>query len=325
MEKHINDTIIAYLNDPDNQELAQAVESWLNASADNRQLFAVMQQVWESAGQLPQEFSVQEGWESLTAQLGIVAPPPPVAKVKSMYRIWWRVAAVVLPLLVLTGAWYGYHSAGAEWHTFTASKNGIDSVSLEDGSKVILRPGTGITWRLGKSQREVRMQQGEAFLKVAKDAKRAFTVQLPTGTVTVLGTSFNIKATPTYSDVAVWDGRVSVAGSKGQPILLTAGGLAIIDTAGRVSQPTGHYAYRGSWSNRNLRFHEKNLEVVLRTMETIYHIKIAVMDAKLLAFTVSLDVSDVSANEALQILSFTLGTGMKQLSDSTYQLGTAKK
>ncbi|RAJ77561.1 ferric-dicitrate binding protein FerR (iron transport regulator) [Chitinophaga dinghuensis] len=322
MEQHINDTIIAYLNDPGNQELANSLEPWLNASADNRQLFEEMRQVWESAGQLPQEFSSQKGWELLQEQLTVV--PKSTMRVRSVNQVWWRVAAVVFPLLVLTGIWYSHNTSSAAWHTFVASRNGIDSVLLEDGSQIILRPGTTVLWRFNSSKREVKMQQGEAFVKVAKDATRAFSVQLPNGTVTVLGTSFNIKSTLRYSDVAVREGRVSISGNKGTSTILTAGDLAVIDSAGMVSKSAGNYAYRSNWTNPQLRFRNMKLDQVVRIMESAYQIKIAIQDSRLSAISLNADFSEVTREVALEELAVLLNTDLKHLSDSTYQLGTSE-
>lgn len=47
----------------------------------------------------------------------------------------------------------------------------------------------------GAKERRVFVQ-GEAYFEVAKDANKPFTVQFMSSSVTVLGTSFNIRAYP---------------------------------------------------------------------------------------------------------------------------------
>lgn len=82
---------------------------------------------------------------------------------------------------------------------------------LEDGTDIFLNSSSQIHFpaSFSSENREVAIN-GEAFLQVAKDAARPFQVQLPQGTVQVLGTSFNVNTYDSASlKVSLKDGAVA--------------------------------------------------------------------------------------------------------------------
>ncbi|HET8837415.1 MAG TPA: FecR family protein [Flavobacteriaceae bacterium] len=92
---------------------------------------------------------------------------------------------------------------------------------LPDGSVVLLNAVSELTYEENawKENREVHLQ-GEAFFKVEKGSR--FSVITSTGTISVLGTHFNIKERENYFEVTCFEGLVSVKTSK-DSILLPAG------------------------------------------------------------------------------------------------------
>ena len=83
-------------------------------------------------------------------------------------------------------------------------------VSLADGS--ILSVGArSVLWAtLSRDAREVTLERGEAFFRVAKDPARPFTVKIGNASVVAVGTAFNIRRTHARVVVAVADGVVKV-------------------------------------------------------------------------------------------------------------------
>ena len=75
---------------------------------------------------------------------------------------------------------------------------------------------------------------GEAYLEVAKDKKRPFTLMAPTFNIEVLGTKFNVSA---YKDdakheVALLEGSVKVIVNGKQAVKLVPKQMAIIGAEG---------------------------------------------------------------------------------------------
>jgi transmembrane sensor len=83
-------------------------------------------------------------------------------------------------------------------------------VSLDDGSTVTLGARSMISVRLGLHAREVTLDSGEAFFRVAKDPQRPFVVRVGQTTVAAIGTAFNIRRAAERVVVAVADGIVRV-------------------------------------------------------------------------------------------------------------------
>jgi len=311
MENELNNIVIDYLSDPDNTAKAQALQQWLDADASHPALFLQMKQVWETAPSLPEApFDRKAGWQQLSEQISPARQTP----VRAIHSRWWWAAAIALPLLGVAGYRY-LHTSAPEWQQYVAKGADTDSLHLPDGSDVFMKPGTTLSYR----NRQLRMTQGEAFFKIAKDEQQRFSIEIPNGTIQVLGTSFNVKTTNSYSDVAVWDGKVSVQSDRGAAVTLTAGNLAILNTAtGEVKKPAGDYAWRCGWSNHDLSFSDQEVGLVLQTVSSFYHVHLQVADSDLLKSKITVRFNKVPLTEALLVLSEMLDLTTIKTTDSTY-------
>ncbi|RXK83080.1 FecR family protein [Filimonas effusa] len=109
--------------------------------------------------------------------------------------------------------------AGQEYH-----------LVLEDGTEVFVNSSSQVQFpaSFADNSREVAIS-GEAFLKVAQDATKPFQVQLPKGTVQVLGTSFNVNTYDSASlKVSLKDGAVAFLNNN-QSTRLSPGQQVILD------------------------------------------------------------------------------------------------
>jgi ferric-dicitrate binding protein FerR (iron transport regulator) len=101
--------------------------------------------------------------------------------------------------------------------------NDLKELTLADGSKVWLNAATRIKVpsAFNGKNREITLEEGDAFFNVTKDAEHPFVVHTTHLKVQVLGTSFNIKAYKGLLtiNVAVTTGRVGV--TRGEKILAT--------------------------------------------------------------------------------------------------------
>lgn len=81
---------------------------------------------------------------------------------------------------------------------------------LADGSRMTLNGDTEARVALARGARDVRLDRGEAFFKVAHDPSRPFTVHARDASVTALGTAFNVNRLSDATEVTVREGRVRV-------------------------------------------------------------------------------------------------------------------
>lgn len=83
---------------------------------------------------------------------------------------------------------------------------------LSDGSVVNLNWNTDISVNMTQSQRLITLHKGEAYFKVAKNAKRPFIVSVGNVKAQAIGTEFNVnKRADNFSDIAVTEGIVAVS------------------------------------------------------------------------------------------------------------------
>lgn len=103
-------------------------------------------------------------------------------------------------------------------------------IRLHDGTEVFLNASSLLSFpfRFGQDKREIFIE-GEAFLQVAPQAGKPFIVHLPSTSVEVLGTSFNIN---TYDSnkitVSLQEGAVRLNTPGQQPVRLQPGMQAVV-------------------------------------------------------------------------------------------------
>lgn len=110
-----------------------------------------------------------------------------------------RIAAVLIPLFMMTGGYLYYTSTQNKWIEISVAYGDKKHFLLPDSSEIWLNAGTVVKYpkEFSKAQRLVHLD-GEAYFSVRKDAGKPFIVETSRLSVKVLGTKFNVKA---YADV----------------------------------------------------------------------------------------------------------------------------
>lgn len=86
----------------------------------------------------------------------------------------------------------------------------VRSVSLGDGTRVTLAPGSAMSFDIGGKARSAHLLRGRAYFDVAHDTSRPFRVTAEDTVVTVLGTAFEVDGLSENASVAVRRGVVAV-------------------------------------------------------------------------------------------------------------------
>ena len=146
------------------------------------------------------------------------------------------------------------------------------AVVLPDGSKVQLNAKSKISfdkrdWQKGK--RNVTLN-GEGYFKVQKGSK--FTVETELGSVSVLGTQFNVKRTQGYFDVKCFEGSVRFKDASDEIILTPGKGYQKIK--GAVGKNTVFETISPSWISGESSFVETPLAYVVKELEKQYKVSI---------------------------------------------------
>ncbi|PTY03721.1 hypothetical protein DB347_21040 [Opitutaceae bacterium EW11] len=133
---------------------------------------------------------------------------------------WWAASAGLAAAAAVAFAFFVVQRPPAEQNVATAVAQ-REAMTLADGSQIELNARTALVVEQSRSERHVRLVDGEAFFKVSKDKSRPFIVETPTGSVRVTGTSFNVRAENASAlEVTVVEGSVQVrpAGAGSQPV-----------------------------------------------------------------------------------------------------------
>ncbi|WP_281932545.1 FecR family protein [Methylocystis iwaonis] len=126
-------------------------------------------------------------------------------------RRTWRAAAGVA--LAASLAFFGWLAEFANRHPadYSTGVGERRTVTLTDGSRVELDSHSAIAVRFEAGLRRVTLLSGEAWFEVAPIASRPFVVEAAGGTVTALGTAFDVALQKNGARVAVSEHAVAVA------------------------------------------------------------------------------------------------------------------
>ena len=169
----------------------------------------------------------------------------------------WALAASLLLAAAAGGiGWWSVPLFQREVVTALGETRHLD---LPDGSTIDVNVASSIEVRYFAGRREVRLDGGEAFFAVASDARRPFMVKVGDVRIRVIGTAFNVQATPQRIVLKVQSGEVRVmADPASRPeagLLLGPNGTLAIDRAsGRVAPGVAEADAIGGWRSGQIRF-----------------------------------------------------------------------
>lgn len=108
---------------------------------------------------------------------------------------------------VLAGWWLDYSAPTNIYSTTIGQRHGID---LADGSRVELNAHTKLSVKLSWCRRQLELLEGEALFDVAHESWRPFIVQAAGLRVRDIGTRFDVRLNPEFTQVSVLQGQVAL-------------------------------------------------------------------------------------------------------------------
>ncbi|MFD0796725.1 FecR family protein [Maribacter chungangensis] len=209
------------------------------------------------------DFDADEAWKQLETKR---TQEEPKLLTLSPFKSFLRVAAAAV--LVLGAAFMYLNSLDTTVSTQYAENK---EIVLPDTSEVRLNAASTLSYD-DKNWDENRTLslQGEAFFKVAKG--KTFTVTTDQGTVTVLGTQFNVKNRENFFEVTCYEGLVSVL-YQGQETKVPAGN-SIIAINGNLSKNSAPINGEPSWLRNESSFQSIPLKYVLAEFERQHNINV---------------------------------------------------
>lgn len=149
-------------------------------------------------------------WQRLAALENL--PPATQAGAAAAAVSWYRrpaaIAATFAGFVLILALQLWSDIDGVRYQTETGQQQ---RVKLADGSRLHLNTDSSLAVKLQRQQRLVVLQKGEVFFDISPDQERPFVVQMPLGSVRVLGTRFTVRSSDTASVITVIEGRVGVS------------------------------------------------------------------------------------------------------------------
>jgi len=196
-------------------DLRSALDTWL---AENPAHRALLSQYCQFSADLEQTLP------ALVATDALAMPPAQPLRRRNRWRTFNTVFAGALATAAAAAVvWLVWPAARVERIATPAGQR--QSITLADGTHVELNARTSLQIEIGRTERRVRLADGEAFFTVSKEPARPFIVETPAGSVRVTGTVFDVRSeTTSQLEVTVVEGSVQVRTSldDGAPVALSA-------------------------------------------------------------------------------------------------------
>lgn len=259
------------------------VEAWLAWSAD--------------AGNLA-ELERMQSLHAAVAQnaarpRGTLLPAPARQAARPSRRRFALFAAAAALVLAVGGSlqWLPiFQESGVQPQVFSTGKAVHREISLADGSLAILGAQSRLTVIYGPDSRHVRVDAGEAFFKVKKDAQRRFIVEAGNLSAIAVGTAFDVRRDADRAVVTVAEGVVDVEAQDrsaatapvaaqvrayaGERVTLQFEATAL--TVASVSTTTA-----GNWRQGQLEFSAEPLSVVIANVNRYLPREIEIADPQI--------------------------------------------
>lgn len=266
----------------------EGFNAWLRTSPEHVRTYLQIAAFWQEAHRIehPGHRDIDALVEWARTEANVIsfasAPeraPPRVLPTRPQHATPLRVAAIAAAVvLCFAGAWllsqHGVYTTGVGEHR---------TITLADGSTVILNAASAIRVRFTATQRGIELTKGQALFHVEKDAARPFVVSSDTTHVQAVGTQFDVDKRRDGTIVTVIEGRVAVkrdetgaavvaqpdaAGARASPavapLILSAGEQAVVIRAAIQKRRPANPTAATAWNQGLLVFDSASLSEVVQ-------------------------------------------------------------
>lgn len=317
---------------------AEAFKRSLAASPERARWAETMIRAWRASGAPATESEARasgdDRWQVVAARAGL--PVPRDGSAHRVRRLAWRnraeagkgrptawrwvgLAAAAAVAVMVDGPWReaGEPSSGAPTDvaaqvTYTAPRGKRAHITLADGSRVTLAPGSVLQLDsdFTDGARTVRLD-GEALFDVRHDEARPFTVHTATGLARDLGTRFTVRAFPGDSTtvVVVAEGLVSLRAALDavDSVTLRPGELGRVNATGALGRQPVVVSDYLAFAEGRLLLRDVPLREAIETIARWYDIELQLADPRLGALRLTGEFTSEPLSDVLQFLTAPVG------------------
>ena len=306
VEKYnIEELIVRFLKQEINEDEFRYLESWLKEDEGHKAYFFDLKNISDLFEQpYHRSTSDETSWQKMYARIeNLHEETLPHGKSRIRDSFWLSVAKYAAVAILALGLGWGIHDFQPKvpftvptekvltWNEIQVPKGGrANSVTLSDGTKVILNAGTTFKYPnvFDEENRKVYLE-GEAYFEVTASQEKPFIVKLDRQDITVLGTTFNVQAYEgeSYSIVTLLKGQVALetfndTGEVTGHALLKPNQQALSDNHdGTIALSNVDASLANAWINGAYKFKDEPLSLILKRLENYYDIRIHLDDPEL--------------------------------------------
>lgn len=317
-EPEFTDLLIRFEKGQCTIEENELLEKWLNSPRKGQAPFINEAERIKVKNALRESIFQNTGLSSKSRassffKVRLANPPTGGVGMRRLKRAY-RIAATILLVAIFGYGTFNFYERTME-EKYAASKISSDTeilkVLLSDGSIVWLKPHSSLIYPKNFRDEGERMVilHGEALFEVEKNPTQPFIAQAGELTATVLGTSFNIKATDKQIEVVVLTGKVSLTSSTDkQGVVVLSDERAIYNGLNKhlakveipIEKPVAEAIVTGTEYNMN--FNGTRMSEIIQRIEGKFDAKVNMSDPSLANCVITADFTDQSLTKTMDII-----------------------
>ncbi|NVM66753.1 ferric-dicitrate binding protein FerR (iron transport regulator) [Mucilaginibacter sp. SG538B] len=302
-----DEKLISYIiGEASTREIAE-VEAWQSIRVENGHRLEQFRTIWMASKKLDLKHPMNANESLARFKQKMPAEAAAQSKVFPINRPgkWLKAAAILL--LALGTSWLFLQQRYNRQLMLSTAKMEVETDTLSDGSVITLNQNTSLKYpfRFKSHQREVWLEQGEAFFNVNHRANQPFIINAGKTRIQVLGTSFNVRNKKGAVEVLVENGLVSVTNGVHQFFLRQGEKLDMDPKSGilRLSKVTSHlYQY---YRTREFVADDTPLPQLVNILNEAYGCRIIIENRRLDSLKLNSTFKNESLDDILDIISRT--------------------
>lgn len=304
--KDINDILAKHFSGETSTEEELMITDWKIANADEYQLLS---DAWNVVPEFKAHaYNNESAWSKIESNFS--AKETKVFKIGAVVK--WAAAACAVLVVGLGFMWMFGGAGMIEIKNDTAQAK---EVKLPDGTTVWLAANSSLEYASNfGEQRDVNLNNGQAFFEVARDEKHPFIITTDNGEIEVLGTAFNVAAFGDSTVVSVEHGLVALRSKVGE-IQLTKGESASSSNNGLSEKSDASINYL-SWKTGNFNFKDTRLDKVVIELNQYYNNQIEIK-GKARSTKLTASFENLPLDEVIEIIVITCSVQSEIVKDQT--------
>jgi ferric-dicitrate binding protein FerR (iron transport regulator) len=254
-------------------------------------------------------------WDSIHSQINEQSESARILRLPPAIRRYAVAAAVII--IALVGGFF--YQQQTEPTLVGESFAAAETITLPDGSTVILRPYSALVEVDISDQSAEYKLTGEAYFEVSADPSRIFKVRTNQSEVRVLGTKFILSDWGNTSTVYLQEGRVQFTALQSrQSVQLQPGeSSSVSETSAAPQVSTTEAAPFTDWLTNELVFQNKSVQSVFNELEQHFNVTIQAQPA-ILQETLSGSIPLDDLDSVLNDLGLVLGGTFSETGQNSY-------